>query len=251
MSGGLLTSLRRSSAAVSPVRTPTLHVADAATPSRWAACRTPVSGDRRFRSMSTASALSGETYSTRQRSRGSSGGRPGDQPVDRPQERRERLARAGRGHHQRVVPVADGGPGLRLGRGRLGERGHEPFPDRRGETVERRAQERDSRGHVTILPAASDTLLALAPGRYSAAFPPRSRAPSSRLIARQAAPQPSAGPGRRRWPRRARMPGPASQRSVILNLRPPQSEPHFTDYGWQGAGPLPGTARDRCGSGRR
>ena len=73
MSGGLLTSLRRSSAAVSPVRTPTC-TSLIPTPSRWAACRTPVSGDRRFRSMSTASAFSGETYSTRQRSRGSSGG---------------------------------------------------------------------------------------------------------------------------------------------------------------------------------
>ncbi len=60
MSGGLLTSFLRSSAAVSPVRTATL-MSGSASPSRWAACPMPVSGARRLRSMSTASALSGET----------------------------------------------------------------------------------------------------------------------------------------------------------------------------------------------
>ena len=60
MSGGLLTSFLRSSAAVSPVRTATL-MSGSASPSRCAACLIPVSGARRFRSMSTASALSGET----------------------------------------------------------------------------------------------------------------------------------------------------------------------------------------------
>ena len=73
MSGGWLTSLLRSSAAVSPVRTATL-MSGSASPSRCAACRIPVSGARRFRSMSTASALSGETYSTRVRCFGSGGG---------------------------------------------------------------------------------------------------------------------------------------------------------------------------------
>ena len=43
-------------------------------PSRCAACLIPVSGERRFRSMSTASAFSGETYSTRQRRLRSAGG---------------------------------------------------------------------------------------------------------------------------------------------------------------------------------
>ena len=60
MSGGLLASFLRSSAAVSPVRTATL-MSGACRPSRCAACPIPVSGARRFRSMSTARALSGET----------------------------------------------------------------------------------------------------------------------------------------------------------------------------------------------
>ena len=60
MSGGLLASFLRSSAAVSPVRTATL-MSGSCRPSRCAACLMPVSGARRFRSMSTASALSGET----------------------------------------------------------------------------------------------------------------------------------------------------------------------------------------------
>ena len=73
MSGGLVTSFLRSSAAVSPVRIAT-WMSGSASPSRCAACRIPVSGARRFRSMSTASALSGETYSTRVRRFGSCGG---------------------------------------------------------------------------------------------------------------------------------------------------------------------------------
>ena len=60
MSGGLVASFLRSSAAVSPVRTATL-MSGSSRPSRCAACPIPVSGARRFRSMSTASALSGET----------------------------------------------------------------------------------------------------------------------------------------------------------------------------------------------
>ncbi len=59
MSGGLLASWRRSSAAVSPVRTPT-RICGSGRPVRRIAWPTPASGERRFRSMSTASALSGE-----------------------------------------------------------------------------------------------------------------------------------------------------------------------------------------------
>ena len=58
-SGGLLASFLRSSAAVSPVRTAT-RMSGSARPRLRAACRIPVSGARRFRSMSVASALSGE-----------------------------------------------------------------------------------------------------------------------------------------------------------------------------------------------
>ena len=64
MSGGLVISSRRRPGGVSPERTPTL-MAGAGTPSRSAMRVIPVSGVRRLRSTSTASALSGETYSTR------------------------------------------------------------------------------------------------------------------------------------------------------------------------------------------
>ena len=59
MSGGLLISFLRSSAAMSPVRTATA-MSGSSRPSRCAACLIPVSGARRFRSISTASALSGK-----------------------------------------------------------------------------------------------------------------------------------------------------------------------------------------------
>ena len=67
MSGGAVSILRRSSGGVSPVRTPTT-IGDRAVPSRAAAASMPVSGDRRFRSTSTARAFSGEMYRTRSRS---------------------------------------------------------------------------------------------------------------------------------------------------------------------------------------
>ncbi len=73
MSGGLLASCLRSSAAVSPVLTPT-RICGSGSSRRRIAWLTPASGERRFRSMSTASALSGEMYSTRQRCAGSAGG---------------------------------------------------------------------------------------------------------------------------------------------------------------------------------
>ena len=60
MSGGWVTSLRRSPAGVSPLRTPTVS-SGTGWPSRSAVCRMPVSGLRRLRSTSTASALSGLT----------------------------------------------------------------------------------------------------------------------------------------------------------------------------------------------
>ena len=60
MSGGVRPNARRSSGGVSPVRMPT-STGGRARPSRCAACRMPTSGERRLRSTSTASALSGET----------------------------------------------------------------------------------------------------------------------------------------------------------------------------------------------
>ena len=58
-SGGLRTSLRRSSAGVSPVRMPTVGTCNSS-PSRSAARVIPRSGERRFFSTSTAKARSGE-----------------------------------------------------------------------------------------------------------------------------------------------------------------------------------------------
>ncbi len=65
-SGGVRANERRSSAGVSPVRMPTV-MPGSARPSRRAAWPMPASGARRLRCTSTASALSGDTYSTRQR----------------------------------------------------------------------------------------------------------------------------------------------------------------------------------------
>ena len=64
MSGGLAMSSRRRSGGVSPERTPTL-ISGAGSPRRSAMRVMPVSGVRRLRSTSTASAFSGDTYRTR------------------------------------------------------------------------------------------------------------------------------------------------------------------------------------------
>jgi len=64
MSGGLVISVRRCAGGVSPERTPTL-MSGAGTPRRSATRPMPVNGVRRLRSTSTASAFSGDTYSTR------------------------------------------------------------------------------------------------------------------------------------------------------------------------------------------
>ena len=60
MSGGVRPNRRRSSAGVSPDRTPTVR-SGSGRPSRVAACRMPASGARRLRSTSTASAFIGLT----------------------------------------------------------------------------------------------------------------------------------------------------------------------------------------------
>ena len=61
MSGGARAMRARSSAGVSPVRTATVRQAEAARPRSPRPRAMPASGARRLRSMSTASALSGET----------------------------------------------------------------------------------------------------------------------------------------------------------------------------------------------
>ena len=60
MSGGVRAKRRRSSAGVSPERMATVR-SGSGSPSRVDACRMPVSGARRLRSTSTASAFIGET----------------------------------------------------------------------------------------------------------------------------------------------------------------------------------------------
>lgn len=59
MSGGFDNSERRSAAVVSPERTPTV-TSGAGSPNRLAVCVIPMSGERRFRSTSTPSALRGD-----------------------------------------------------------------------------------------------------------------------------------------------------------------------------------------------
>ena len=64
ISGGWLSSERRSDAVVSPDRTPTV-MSGAGRSRRLAVCVMPISGARRLRSTSTPRALSGDMYSTR------------------------------------------------------------------------------------------------------------------------------------------------------------------------------------------
>ena len=131
MSGGLVISSRRRAGGVSPDRTPTL-MSGAGTPRRSATRPMPVSGVRRLRSTSTASAFSGDTYSTRVPRRGRPGFRRGE-PVDGPQERGQRLSGPGRRDDQRVVAVGDGRPRLGLRGGRRREGTGEPLAGQRAE----------------------------------------------------------------------------------------------------------------------
>src|SRR6187431_862678 len=66
MSGGVRRMRARSACGVSPVRRARVGTRRSL-PRRRAACEMPAMGARKLRSMSTAKALSGETYSTRQR----------------------------------------------------------------------------------------------------------------------------------------------------------------------------------------
>ena len=65
-SGGVRSMVRRSDCGVSPVRIAVV-ISGISSSRRPAACRIPTNGARRLRSMSWASAFSGDTYSTRQR----------------------------------------------------------------------------------------------------------------------------------------------------------------------------------------
>jgi hypothetical protein len=80
------------------------------------------------------------------------------QLVDRPQERGQRLARSGRRDDQRVLALADGPPGSRLGLRRLGERPAEPGARGRREPVQRARGTGQRRlfCHAPILPCPTD-----------------------------------------------------------------------------------------------
>ncbi len=93
------------------------------------------------------------------------GRRGGGQPVDRPQERRERLARAGGGDHQRVAARRDRLPGADLGRGRGGERGLEPGAGGLAEGREDVLRTDLLPSHVPILPDGTDTAARLVAAR--------------------------------------------------------------------------------------
>ncbi len=76
--------------------------------------------------------------------------------VEAPQERRQRLARPGRRHHQRVLAGADRVPGTQLGRRRLGERAGEPLPGEGREPVEH-GRGVGGLGHGASLPRGADS----------------------------------------------------------------------------------------------
>ncbi len=145
MSAGSRWNRARSIAGVSPVRT-AIDGTWCASPRALDRLAIPASGARRFRSMSTASALSGEIYSTRHR-RSRSGTRVEHQPVDAPEEGGQRLAAAGRRQDQGRVSTRDRRPSERLRWCRSRERIFEPLHDRRVKQAEGVSR----RKHISIL----------------------------------------------------------------------------------------------------
>ena len=142
MSAGSRWNRARSLAGVSPVR---IDIAGTwnGTPCAVATWAMPASGARRLRSTSTASALSGDRYSTRHRASRSGAVRE-HQAIEAREERGQRLARAGRREDQRGLAAGNRRPALPLrARGRL-ERAAEPGGDRRLKQIE------DVRGHEYV-----------------------------------------------------------------------------------------------------
>ncbi len=131
MSGGVRRMRARSTCGVSPVRTASVGTRTVL-PKRRAASAIPAIGARRFCSMSTASALSGETYSTRQRVSLAGLGAV-HQAIDGRQECRQRLARASGREQQRGGPRQDRGQAQGLRAGGLAQRVLEPVARRGGE----------------------------------------------------------------------------------------------------------------------
>ena len=135
MSGGLAISSRRRAGGVSPERTPTL-ISGAGCPRRSAMRVIPVSGVRRLRSTSTASAFSGDTYSTRVPAPAGLGScrRAGRSPTGtRPASCPDPV-----GAMTSVLsPSAMADQASRLGGGRRREGAGEPLPGQRAEPGER------------------------------------------------------------------------------------------------------------------
>ena len=159
MSAPSRANTRRSAGGVSPERTRDGDRPAASCPRARPTAPMPVSGDRRLRSTSTASALSGETYSTRQRVPGVGRRRRGDQLVDADRNA-ARVLPEPVGATTRVCrpwPIASQAPAW--AGGRRVEGGREPVPDRRRERRERvRARRLGWRlgGHGAIVRARSD-----------------------------------------------------------------------------------------------
>ena len=160
MSGGVRLKLRRSSAGVSPVREPDGDVG-LGHPEAVRGLAQP--GQRRAQ---VALHVDGERLHRRDvedpaAARGLLGRRRGGQPVERPEERRERLARPGGRHDQRVLPVGDRLPGALLRGGGSLERAGEPVAGGGGEAVEDgRGTCRSrtvGRGHRSMVPRTPDT----------------------------------------------------------------------------------------------
>ena len=151
MSGGRLINSRRRPGGVSPERTPTLMLG-AGTPRRSAMRVIPVSGVRRLRSTSTASAFSGETYSTRVPAVGGRGSPSASRSIAQ-RNAASVLPEPGRGDDQRVVAIGDRRPRLGLSRGRLSEGAGEPLAGQRAEPGEGIGC---GRAHLAIVPSGTD-----------------------------------------------------------------------------------------------
>ena len=135
-SGGVRESWRRSSAGVSPERTPTRDIGHGqAEPRRGL----PDAGERGAQvalDVDRERLERGDVEDAAAARGARAGGGVGGEPVERPQERGQRLARPGRRDDERVVAAADGVPRAGLGGGRTGERLREPRPGRRREALQ-------------------------------------------------------------------------------------------------------------------
>ncbi len=249
MSGGRFASRARSAGGVSPVRMPMVTSA-ASRPSRVASRSMPISGLRRLRSTSTASALSGDTYRTRQR-RSRSAGTGSCMSRSIACRKAARVLPLPVGATTRVSsPVRDGRPRADLGWRRRGERPGEPGPGGGRERLQARVAHAAPPAAVARADASTSrtkptsSTMPIRPGLLdgSASSIDRSDEPGERgdeeQAGRQAPPRREtesgrqAGPGERaRRPSEARIGALADERlhvegrSARAGARPPPSAP--------------------------